>query len=91
MIDDLAGQLADQLADQHERLGRAVTAIITEYAGTLDTRKVTSPATPKELEKIFDEPFPEHGITTEEILATVYPRCARTCDAGSEPALLRPV
>ena len=69
MIDDLAGQLTDQLSDQHERLGRAVTAIITEYAATLDSRKVTSPATPKELEKIFDEPFPEHGITTEEILA----------------------
>ena len=69
MIDDLAGQLTDQIADQHERLGRAVTAIITEYAGTLDTRKVTSPATPQELEKIFDEPFPEHGISSEEILA----------------------
>src|SRR6185437_8871016 len=69
MIDDLAGQLTDQLADQHERLGRAVTTIITEYAATLDTRKVTSGATPQELEKIFDEPFPEHGISTEEILA----------------------
>ena len=69
MIDDPAGQLTDQLADEHERLGRAVTAIIAEYAGTLDTRKVTSPATPKELEQIFDEPFPEHGLTTEEILA----------------------
>lgn len=69
MIDDLAGQLTDQIAAQHERLGRAVTAIIAEYAGTLDRRKVTSTATPQELEKIFDEPFPEHGITTEEILA----------------------
>src|SRR6267142_1085500 len=69
MIDDLAGQLTDQIADQHERLGRAVTAIITEYAASLDSRKVTSGATPQELEKIFDEPFPEQGITTEEILA----------------------
>src|SRR4030095_12122965 len=69
MIDDLAGQLTNQIADQHERLGRAVTAIITEYAASLDTRKVTSTATPQELEKIFDEPFPEHGITAEEILA----------------------
>ena len=51
MIDDLAGQLTDQIADQHERLGRAVTAIITEYAASLDTRKVTSTATPQELEK----------------------------------------
>ena len=69
MIDYLAGQLTEKLADQHERLGRAVTAIITEYAATLDTRKVTSEATPKYLEKIFDEPFPEQGMTTEEILA----------------------
>ena len=69
MIDDLAGQLTDQIAEQHERLGRAVTAIITEYAGSLDARKVTSGATPQELEKIFDEPFPEKGMTTEEILA----------------------
>jgi aromatic-L-amino-acid decarboxylase len=68
MIDDLAGQLTDQIADQHERLGRAVTEIIKEYVTGLDSRKVTSGATPQELEKIFDEPFPEHGITTEEIL-----------------------
>ena len=69
MIDDPAGQLTDQIADQHERLGRAVTAIITEYAATLDARRVTSTATPQELEKIFDEPFPEHGIPANEILA----------------------
>ena len=69
MIDHLAGQLTDQIADQHERLGRAVTAIITEYAASLDSRKVTSGATPQELEKIFDEPFPEQGITIEKILA----------------------
>jgi len=60
--------MTDDLAKQHERLGRAVTAIITEYAASLDSRKVTSTATPQELEKIFDEPFPEKGITTEEIL-----------------------
>jgi aromatic-L-amino-acid decarboxylase len=68
MIDDLAGQLTDQIADQHERLGRAVTAIISEYAASLDVRRVTSGATPSDLEKLFDEPFPEQGITIEEIL-----------------------
>jgi aromatic-L-amino-acid decarboxylase len=68
MIDDLAGQLTKDLGPQHERLGRAVTAIITEYAASLDSRKVTSKATPQALEKIFDEPFPEQGITTEAIL-----------------------
>jgi aromatic-L-amino-acid decarboxylase len=68
MIDDLAEQLTDQIADQHESLGRAVTAIITDYTASLDSRKVMSTATPHELEKIFDEPFPEHGMSTEEIL-----------------------
>jgi glutamate/tyrosine decarboxylase-like PLP-dependent enzyme len=68
MIDDLAGQLTEQLARQHEWLGRAVTAIVTEYVGSLDSRKVTSTATPQDLEKIFDEPFPEQGKETEEIL-----------------------
>jgi glutamate/tyrosine decarboxylase-like PLP-dependent enzyme len=69
MIDDLAGQLTGEFVEQHEHLGRAVTAIITEYAASLDSRKVTSKATPRELEKLFDEPFPETGITTDEILA----------------------
>ena len=69
MIDDPAGQLTNQLADHHERLGRAVTAIITEYAGSLDSRKVTSAATPADLEQLFAEPFPERGTTIEEILA----------------------
>lgn len=69
MIDDIAEQLTESFAKQHERLGRAVTAIITEYAGSLDARKVTSPATPQDLEKLFDEPLPEQGTATEEILA----------------------
>jgi glutamate/tyrosine decarboxylase-like PLP-dependent enzyme len=70
MIDYLAGQLTGELAGQHERLGRAVTAIITEYAASLDSRKVTSTATPSDLEKIFDEPFPELGMSADAILAT---------------------
>ncbi|HEX3282391.1 MAG TPA: aminotransferase class V-fold PLP-dependent enzyme [Pyrinomonadaceae bacterium] len=58
----------DDLATQHERLGRAVARIISDYAATLDSRKVTSFATPEDLFKIFDEPFPEQGIAAEEIL-----------------------
>jgi aromatic-L-amino-acid decarboxylase len=69
MIDDIAEQLTESFAKQHERLGRAVTAIITEYAGSLDARKVASTATPQDLEKLFDEPLPEQGTATEEILA----------------------
>jgi glutamate/tyrosine decarboxylase-like PLP-dependent enzyme len=61
--------LSDDLATQHERLGRAVTKIISDYAATLDSRKVTSLATPQDLLKVFDEPFPEQGIAAEEILA----------------------
>jgi glutamate/tyrosine decarboxylase-like PLP-dependent enzyme len=57
------------LAKQHERLGRAVTAIISDYVATLDSRKVTSSATPQDLLKMFAEPFPEQGIAAEEILA----------------------
>jgi glutamate/tyrosine decarboxylase-like PLP-dependent enzyme len=61
--------IADDLATQHERLGRAVTTIISDYVATLDSRKVTSSATPHDLLKIFAEPFPEKGIAAEEILA----------------------
>ena len=69
MIDDPAGQLTDEFVEQHERLGRAVSDIIAQHAAGLDSRKVASKATPQDLEKLFDEPFPEKGITTEEILA----------------------
>ncbi len=65
MIDELIGTLSAQ----HEQLGRAVTAIIVDYVATLDSRKVTSPATPQDLLKVFDEPFPEQGIGMEEILS----------------------
>ena len=61
--------MTEDLAKQHDRLGKAVTAIIAEYAATLDARRVTTTATPQDLLKIFDEPFPEEGIAAEEILA----------------------
>lgn len=69
MIDDTAEQLTEPLAKQHERLGQAVTAIITEHAASLDARKVASTATPQDLAELFDEPLPEQGSPTEEILA----------------------
>ncbi len=59
----------DSLSAEHERLGRAVTEIISEYARALDGLPVTSAATPNELEKIFDEPLPVDGIAADEILA----------------------
>lgn len=68
MTDHLAEQLTDDFVAQHERLAAAVTTIITEYVAGLDSRKVTSEAAPKDLQKIFDEPLPEQGISFEDIL-----------------------
>jgi len=61
--------MINDLAEQHERLGKAVTRLVTDHAATLDSRRVTSEATPADLEKLFDEPFPETGVSIEEILA----------------------
>jgi aromatic-L-amino-acid decarboxylase len=61
--------MIDDLTKQHERIGRIVTSIVSEYAASLDSRKVTSEATPKELEKIFDEPLPKKGMAVDDILA----------------------
>ena len=63
----------EDIAKQHERLGKVVTEIITNYAATLDSRKVTSPATPKDLEKLF-EGKPGLSISyrkDEKVLSTV--------------------
>src|ERR1043165_4177631 len=57
------------LGDEHERLGRAATEIISAYARQLDTLPVTSDATPQSLEKLFDEPLPINGISSEEIFS----------------------
>ena len=50
-------------------MGNAVAQIIAEQVAGLATRRVTPAATPAELERLFDEPLPEQGITLEEILA----------------------
>ncbi len=57
------------LSAEHERLGRAVTKIISDYARELDGLPVISDATPETLEKIFDEPLPVTGASADEILA----------------------
>ncbi|MFN2513251.1 MAG: aspartate aminotransferase family protein [Pyrinomonadaceae bacterium] len=59
----------EDLAQQHQQLGTAVTRIITDFAANLDTRPVAPGATPADLEAIFDEELPENGITLDEILA----------------------
>src|SRR5437764_12314730 len=64
-----APALNSQLSEEHERLGRAVTKIISDYVRELDELPVTSDATPGDLEKLFDEPLPLNGIGAEEIFA----------------------
>jgi len=59
--------MTEDLSQLHERLGQAVTKIIADYVKGLDERRVTSEATPADLEKLFDEPLPEIGISVEEI------------------------
>src|SRR5437588_5059845 len=58
---------AQTLAAEHERLGRAVTEIVGDYARALDRAPVCSTATPAELEALFDEPLPLEGVSVEEI------------------------
>lgn len=58
-----------RLSEEHERLGQAVTKIISEYVSHLDSLPVTSAATPGELEKLFDEPLPVSGIGAEAIFS----------------------
>src|SRR2546423_12932835 len=61
--------MIDEFVEQHHFLGNAVARIIDEHVSQLATRRITPEATPAELEKLFDEPLPEKGISLEEILA----------------------
>ena len=59
---------SESLRDQHEKLGRAVTALICEHAAALETAPLTSRATPADLKRLFDEPLPLTGLPAAEIL-----------------------
>ena len=59
---------SESLRDEHERLGAAITRLVSEHAARLDTAPVASAATPAELKLLFDEPIPAVGMTAEEIL-----------------------
>lgn len=59
----------DDIVEQHQRLGKAVTRIITDFARNLDTRRVTSEATVADTAKLFDEPFPETGTDLDELMS----------------------
>jgi aromatic-L-amino-acid decarboxylase len=60
--------MSEQLGAQHERLGRVVTKIISDYARSLDASRVTSTLTPDDLLKLFDEPLPVEGVDADFIL-----------------------
>ncbi len=59
---------SESLSDQHKKIGRAVTDLISDHAARLDSAPVTSRATPDELKKLFDEPIPIEGMSDEELL-----------------------
>ncbi|HEU4477157.1 MAG TPA: aminotransferase class V-fold PLP-dependent enzyme [Pyrinomonadaceae bacterium] len=77
--------MLEDIVEQHERLGRAVTSIIADFAASLDTRRVASEATPADLEKLFAEPSPETGISIEEILDRFRNEVARHAMAVPSP------
>src|SRR5258708_23397151 len=60
---------SESLSEQHQRLGRAVTRLISEHAARLESAPVVSRATPADLKLLFDEPLPQAGTSAEEILA----------------------
>src|SRR6202165_5364484 len=59
---------SESLREQHEKLGRAVTALISEHAAGLESAPLTSAATPADLKRLFDESLPVTGMPAEEIL-----------------------
>jgi len=61
--------MIDDIVAQHRYLGQAVSRLIIENVAQLDSRRVTSEATPADLERLFEEPFPETGTSVDEILA----------------------
>ncbi|HEX8473359.1 MAG TPA: aminotransferase class I/II-fold pyridoxal phosphate-dependent enzyme [Pyrinomonadaceae bacterium] len=68
MTEAQSSEAAQALGAEHERLGRMVTGIIAAYARTLDEARVSSEASPVELERLFDEPLPASGMSADEIL-----------------------
>jgi glutamate/tyrosine decarboxylase-like PLP-dependent enzyme len=61
--------MIEKYLDQHTLLANAVPSIMLEFVFALDSRRVAPEATPADLERMFDEPLPETGISIEDILA----------------------
>ena len=60
---------SESLSEQHQRMGRIVTGLISDHAARLEQAPVTSRATPADLKLLFDEPLPQAGTSAEEIFA----------------------
>jgi aromatic-L-amino-acid decarboxylase len=60
--------MIDDFVEQHKELGKKVAEIVTAHVSGLAKRRVTPEATPEQLEKLFDEPLPQKGISIDEIL-----------------------
>jgi glutamate/tyrosine decarboxylase-like PLP-dependent enzyme len=58
----------ETLSSQHEQIGRAVVKLIAEHAARLESLPITSGVTPNDLKKLFDEPLPVAGTSSEKIL-----------------------
>ena len=59
---------SESLSEQHQKLGAAVTKLISDHARALEDAPVTSPATPADLRELFAEPLPASGVAAAEIL-----------------------
>ena len=60
--------MIDDFIQQHKTLASKIPSLVLEFISTLDTRRVAPEATPDELMRMFDEPFPEDGMAIDEIL-----------------------
>jgi aromatic-L-amino-acid decarboxylase len=61
--------MIEEFVEQHRQLGKAVAEIVSEHVAGLADRRVTPEAAPAQLEKLFDEPLPETGVSIDEILS----------------------
>lgn len=57
------------LAEEHALLGEQVTRMIGDYARGLDAARLCSDATPGELVSLFDEPLPQTGLDSSDVLS----------------------
>ena len=60
--------MMSEFIEQHKKLADTIPSVIVDFVSEIDNRRVTPEATPAELERLFDEPLPEHGATIDEIL-----------------------